>query len=757
MLCRQDDEYEDEEQQYYEEEGYEGDEDYYGDEGQEFEEEYEEGIYEEGEFEEGEFDEGGYEGEHFGLEDSEFMYEEQEVEEEDFEGEDLEDEVDFQLDPDARLEDYLYDEEIQAMAVLPEEGVPFREGELQLMMFESPPEEESSFNDDGVPPSEDDFFSSEFVESDVGDYVPPLTNTKKALIFRLMKLQINEDDEDADEKQAERDRILKEFQEYFLKKRAAKAYRRYKKVEEMEMEDPTQEAFILEKMEIADKKLHRSFYYEEFEPWTYKRLLRKRRRAIRRKYERYSLDPDYREEIKEVILRNVGKFLVPELEKPPPPIPVLLGDSDLDDDDEETYVTEDEEEAGGDEAADEEEADAEGEPVPEDDAVSVSEGSSFYDDDIPNSELEYFSSDYEEDCDIYYPGARSRTLDRYRGLLAKCRSQFFDDEATKVEKLIKAAEVEVQFQTFLERKRAYKALSRLKVVEDMKLTDPAEEAEQFLHLEIVDKKLHRAYYYGEDEPQTYKILLGKRRRALIRKYERFARDERFRDQVKRNIYTQVLRVQPSPMFDADFTDDGESSFNDSEVPSSEEQFMSPGEIEVPRAYEKPVTRRKQELYDLLEQYEPDGLNDDDDMIMEKRARRLEIIQRFKDTQAKNRLEKAQRRLDEVRNMGINDPFILANELKDREIADKKLNRGFYYSPGEPDVFKLLLEKRIRAIMRKCKKYATDKKFREELHSRLAKPQTKKIEAIYDKEVTWQSFGDPYDFGEQSLVRFLVIS
>lgn len=72
--------------------------------------------------------------------------------------------------------------------------------------------------------------------------------------------------------------------------------------------------------------------------------------------------------------------------------------------------------------------------------------------------------------------------------------------------------------------------------------------------------------------------------------------------------------------------------------------------------------------------------------MEKRARRLEIIQRFKDTQAKNRLEKAQRRLDEVRNMGINDPFILANELKDREIADKKLNRGFYYSPGEPDVF-----------------------------------------------------------------------
>lgn len=37
----------------------------------------------------------------------------------------------------------------------------------------------------------------------------------------------------------------------------------------------------------------------------------------------------------------------------------------------------------------------------------------------------------------------------------------------------------------------------------MKLTDPAEEAEQFLHLEIVDKKLHRAYYYGEDEPQTY--------------------------------------------------------------------------------------------------------------------------------------------------------------------------------------------------------------------------------------------------------------
>lgn len=60
-------------------------------------------------------------------------------------------------------------------------------------------------------------------------------------------------------------------------------------------------------------------------------------------------------------------------------------------------------------------------------------------------------------------------------------------------------------------------------------------------------------------------------------------------------------------------------------------------------------------------------------------------------------------------------------------------------------------------MRKCKKYATDKKFREELHSRLAKPQTKKIEAIYDKEVTWQSFGDPYDFGEQSLVRFLVIS
>lgn len=74
-----------------------------------------------------------------------------------------------------------------------------------------------------------------------------------------------------------------------------------------------------------------------------------------------------------MILRNVGKFLVPELEKLPPPIPVLLGDSDLDDDDEETYVTEDEEEAGGDEAADEEEADAEGEPAPEDDAVSVSE------------------------------------------------------------------------------------------------------------------------------------------------------------------------------------------------------------------------------------------------------------------------------------------------------------------------------------------------------------------------------------------------
>ena len=54
-------------------------------------------------------------------------------------------------------------------------------------------------------------------------------------------------------------------------------------------------------------------------------------------------------------------------------------------------------------------------------------GSSFYDLEIPQSELDFFSSDFEEELDLPYPGPKSNRLNRLKRYLIKCRNADLDD------------------------------------------------------------------------------------------------------------------------------------------------------------------------------------------------------------------------------------------------------------------------------------------------------------------------------------------
>lgn len=51
-----------------------------------------------------------------------------------------------------------------------------------------------------------------------------------------------------------------------IKKRKLKAYKRLKNVMDMKLSNAEQEAFLLEKLELHDKKLNRPYYYEDIEP-----------------------------------------------------------------------------------------------------------------------------------------------------------------------------------------------------------------------------------------------------------------------------------------------------------------------------------------------------------------------------------------------------------------------------------------------------------------------------------------------------------
>lgn len=70
----------------------------------------------------------------------------------------------------------------------------------------------------------------------------------------------------------------------------------------------------------------------------------------------------------------------------------------------------------------------------------------------------------------------------------------------------------------------------------------------------------------------------------------------------------------------------------------------------------------------------------------KRRLRFEAIQRFKRHLVDRRRYKAYNRLQTVKKMAISDRGIMAKELFEMEINDKKLNRRFFYNPQEPEIF-----------------------------------------------------------------------
>lgn len=149
--------------------------------------------------------------------------------------------------------------------------------------------------------------------------------------------------------------------------------------------------------------------------------------------------------------------------------------------------------------------------------------SSFYDDDIPFSEREFMTEDFNFELPAPHPGPISRTYGKYKRFKAKAAELEDDDPWTKDAKRLRRAEISAYWSNFLEKRRAIKALSRLQAAELQDFEDIREEADYLCKNEIVDKKLDRGYYYnqqGDPGPYvSYQIQFSKLNFSLTMKFE----------------------------------------------------------------------------------------------------------------------------------------------------------------------------------------------------------------------------------------------
>lgn len=210
-----------------------------------------------------------------------------------------------------------------------------------------------------------------------------------------------------------------------------------------------------------------------------------------------------------------------------------------------------------------------------------------------------------------------------------------------------------------------------------------------------------------------------RRESISRKYQQYLKDADFRNKLKEKAYAEFLRVRSSPMFEKPLEEvDSDSSANDSDIPTSEDDFMSKTELCIPEDnIDRPHSRVRQAFYNELDQYEPSD-NDTNREKQFKRLLRYVLLMQYKGYLVHRRHEKAKRRLDTVTNMGATDPGTKAYKLLELELKDKHLDKPFMYFPGEDCAYTQLRNKRVRAIERKYDKYIEDKSYRQEYEERI---------------------------------------
>lgn len=172
--------------------------------------------------------------------------------------------------------------------------------------------------------------------------------------------------------------------------------------------------------------------------------------------------------------------------------------------------------------------------------------------------------------------------------------------------------------------------------------------------------------------------------------------------------------------------DSSSSINDSEIPTSEDEFMSRTELCIPEEnYDRPTSRNREALYRELDNYEPDD-EDNENTLHIKRLLRWVLLMQYKGYQIHRRHEKAKNRLDLVKSMGVEDPGTIAYKLLELELEDKHLDKPYLYFPGEDCVYTQLRNKRARAIERKFDLYIEDKEFRQEYEERIMRQAKEKV-------------------------------
>lgn len=207
--------------------------------------------------------------------------------------------------------------------------------------------------------------------------------------------------------------------------------------------------------------------------------------------------------------------------------------------------------------------------------------------------------------------------------------------------------------------------------------------------------------------------------AIGRKYGQYLEDEDFRDEFKQRTYVQFLRIRDSPLFEKPLEEvDSCSSINDSEIPTSEDEFMSRTEICIPEEnIDRPPSRVRTAFYKELDLYEPDE-NDNSKTKKIKQLMRYLLLTQYRGYLLYRRREKAKKRLDLVNSMGLDDPGCKAYKLRELELIDKHLDKPYMYFPGEDCIYGQLRNKRVRAIERKFDRYLEDRNFRAEYVERV---------------------------------------
>ncbi|GAB0096677.1 hypothetical protein DMENIID0001_122200 [Sergentomyia squamirostris] len=159
----------------------------------------------------------------------------------------------------------------------------------------------------------------------------------------------------------------------------------------------------------------------------------------------------------------------------------------------------------------------------------ASSSSSMDEDGVSPSEREYLSSDWEEiltNEDLSWVKPQSKSQKTLNENLGKFISHPNDTKIAAEEKKEMRRQILSEHRHRIEKKKAKKELTRLGeiVYGEYEAANLTKKVGFLVKQEFRDKKLHRGYYYSPDEPETYKHLLRKRRKAIYNKYVAFLKD-----------------------------------------------------------------------------------------------------------------------------------------------------------------------------------------------------------------------------------------